>query len=232
MTRRIALLLFLMTTLTLTAPLLPAQSRQTWVLAQYAADLAVARQEIRARMANNYVPMGMEVDESLGISILYVDAPVAARIGIRGNDVRLRRFAGDDAEALEAGVNSLLSDGWFPVDISRTEGFYYVLAINSGWRVEQWRFAYDMFTSARMQAAIELFQEDGFELAGLGLYEGVQAWYLFVQSSDWQPRQIYFTSYLNENDALIAGFNEDMAEGWIPVGFAVGTTAITVFYVR
>ncbi|TVQ96807.1 MAG: hypothetical protein EA403_15720 [Spirochaetaceae bacterium] len=232
MTRRCTLLLVLITAFTAATPLLPAQSRQTWVIAQYAPDLAVARQEIRARLANNYVPMGMEVDEALGISVLYVDAPVAARIGIRGTDVRLRRFAGDDPEALEAGVNSLLSDGWFPVDISRTEAFYYVLAINSGWRVEQWRFAYDMFTSARMQAAIELFQEDGLELAGMGLYEGVQAWYLFVQSPDWRPRQIYFTSYLNETDALVAGFNEDMAEGWIPVGFAVGTTAITVFYVR
>lgn len=232
MVRRIAPLLFLLTALTLSAPLLPAQARPTWVLTQYEPDLAVARREIRARMANDYVPMGMEVDEALGISILYVDAPVAARIGIRGNDVRLRRFAGDDGEALEAGVNSLLSDGWFPVDISRTQDFYYVLAINSGWRIDEWRFAYDMFTSARMQAAIELFQEDGFELAGMGLFEGVQAWYFFVRSPDWKPRQIYFTSYLNETDALIAGFNEDMAEGWIPVGFAVGTTAITVFYVR
>ena len=232
MTRRIAPLVLLITTLFLTAPVLHAQARQTWVLAQYEPDLAVARREIRARMGNNYVPMGLEVDEGLGISVLYVDAPVAARVGIRGNDVRLRRFAGDDADALEAGVNSLLSDGWFPVDISRTEGFYYVLAINSGWRVDEWRFAYDMFTSARMQAAIELFQEDGFELAGMGLFEGVQAWYLFVNSPDWKPRQIYFTSYLNETDALIAGFNEDMAEGWIPVAFAVGTTALTVFFVR
>jgi hypothetical protein len=227
MVRRIALLLLI-----LLAPLLAAHSRDTWAIVQYEPDLAAARAQIRARIADRYVPVGLEVDEGIGVSVLYVDAPVAQRIGKRATDVRLERFAGNDADALENGMNRLLSDGWFAVDISRTEEHYYVLAIDTGWNVDEWRFAYDMFTSARVEAALSLFEEDGFELAGIGLFEGVQIWYLFVKSADWRPRQVYFTSYRNEPSALVAGFNEDMADGWIPAGFAVGTTALTVYYVR
>lgn len=227
MTQRIAFLLFL-----LIVPLLAAEARDSWVIAQYSEDMAEAQDAIDERVADNYVPTGLEVAEGSGISVLYVDRPFAERIGLTPGRARLVRLLGDDMQAVEEELNTLLADGWFPTDLSRTEDAFYLLLVDMPWQVQQWRFAYDMFSGDRVQAAIELFEEDNMALSGISLYEGVQIWYLFVESSAWQPERLYFTSYANDDQSIIEGFNADMAEGWVPAGFAVGTTAVTLQYVQ
>ncbi|TVQ36195.1 MAG: hypothetical protein EA384_14990 [Spirochaetaceae bacterium] len=227
MVRRIALLLLL-----LLAPLLAAQARESWLIAQYADDLNEAQRELDRRLADNHVPVGLEVAEGSGISILYIDRPFAQRIGLTPDAARLVRLAADDMQAVEDRMNALMSDGWFPSDLSRSPEAFYLLFVRLPWQVEQWRFAYGMFSAERLQAAVELFQEDNMVLCGISLYEGVQMWYLFAESADWRPERHYFTSYANDNPAIIEGFNHDMGEGWIPVGFTVGTTAVTVHYVQ
>ncbi len=229
MARKIALLLLLAL-----APLVAAeaQPRQSWLIAQYSEDLNEARREIQARVDDGYTPVGLEVAEGSGISVLYVDRPFADQLGWNADSARLERFETADMAQTEQRINNTFADGWFPVDVSRSEEAFYLLLLDLPWRVERFRFAYDMFTSERLQAAIGQFEEDGMALAGISLYEGVQIWYLFVESPDWQPEQLYFTSYANDNESIVAGFNGDMSEGWIPAGFAVGTTSLTVHYVR
>lgn len=229
MARKIALLLLLAL-----APLVAAeaQTRQSWLITQYSEDLDEARSAIQARVDDGYTPVGLEVAEGSGISVLYVDRPFADRMGWNAGSARLERFETADMEATERRMNSTFADGWFPVDISRSEEAFYILLLDLPWRVERFRFAYDMFTSERLLAAIEMFEEDGLALAGISLYEGVQIWYLFVESPDWQPERLYFTSYANDDESIVSGFNGDMSDGWIPAGFAVGTTSLTVHYVR
>lgn len=229
MARKIALLLLLAL-----APLVAAeaQARQSWLINQYSEDLDQARAAIQARVDDGYIPVGLEVAEGSGVSVLYVDRPFADRMGWTAGSARLERFETGDMEAAERRISSTFDDGWFPVDISRSEEAFYMLLLDLPWRVERFRFAYDMFTSERLQAAIQRFEDDGMALSGISLYEGVQIWYLFVDSPDWEPERLYFTSYANNNESIVAGFNADMSEGWIPAGFAVGTTSLTVHYVR
>jgi len=203
---------------------------QTWILEQYDGGVTEARTKMAQKFQSGYVPVGIEVAEDLGASVLYVPKKYATAFGFSPSEVRIETVS--EFTKIKDQLNARFAQGWFPVDIARTTKAMYVVLAKTGWQVDDWGLTDDAYTPEHMKNTVSDFQKKGYAPCGTAIYGAGRIIYLFAKSPDRDPSKLYFTSYDNSRQGIVNGFNSDLSKGWFPWGFAIAPNSLLVQYER
>ncbi len=203
---------------------LSAQSG-SWRIVRHPFENERAKTEISAICNEGYLPIGMEVDYGKAIYIFYADDESIPFTGWV-----LYNFTNFDK--LDVNFTKFITEGWVPMDISKTPGGLYTLFIKTdAFKIDGWRISAGGVTSDAISKTVDTFTAEGFSPWGLSMAEG-KVWHLFLNDGKGQERPIYLNVFSNAPDEVKTKVNKDLSDGWLPWGMMMAADKIFIEYTK
>ncbi len=169
--------------------------------------------EINQRIQQGYLPVGMDLSESEGLTMLYSLEPETAVY-----DWMLKEFA--DVSALNEEFTGTITAGWLPMDIAVSDGAVFGFFVQTDATIAGWRITTSNMATVDATAAQQQLRTAGFSPWGVAFNHSGQLWHLalnFVDEDALQSTLVGFPAG-TADEPLGASIAQITTEGWRPWG--------------
>lgn len=186
-------------------------------------ELDGAASDISGIIEEGFMPVGLEIEPSSETTLLFVQAGDAEVQGWAITDYL-------DWNQLEAEITATIRQGFVPMDISRYGDALGVLWVRMDLPIAGWRIHAAENTAAERADTLNRFQEQGFSLWGVSLYQDL-LWYLFIRRDENQTAGA-ISLYGKDLNEVRGGIVTSGESGWLPSGIAVTEQNVLLSYMR
>lgn len=188
-----------------------------FLLEAYNADEENVKKRIDALGTEGYLPVGIEIDKSTGMTVLFVND------GSMDYDNWII-YNHDKMENIEAELTQFIKEGWVPMDIVKTDPGMTVLYVRGGFTegvtITGWRLAKSGMDTETVKTVINDYLKSGFTPWGISL-DGSDAWYFFLNDGTAGSKQFFLEGYKLDSEFVKKSITDDINKGWMPWGLMI-----------
>lgn len=185
-------------------------------------DLGKIKNEINKFTQDGYVPVGLSLSEG-GFYILYIKTELLTITAWRLSSY-------DNVEALKSGLTSSMESGYVPSGVSYTSDKFYVLYIKPQHETATaWRIVSADMNMDNVQASIQEWAKEWYFPVGITSYGG-KYYTLMIKTKQTDIKSWMIRWYEPNSQALQAGINKAIEEGYVPWGFNYLGSQVHVLY--
>ncbi|MBU8912992.1 MAG: hypothetical protein KOO61_03145 [Spirochaetales bacterium] len=214
--------LFLFVLVFVVAVAVAADDRPTWLVVVDDMDLISLYQQGANLTSDGYVPVAMDISDDDLVHILFT-----SQLDMEIESWRIEVF--EKPSEVNSSINSLVDQGWLPVDIMLRDEKFAVLLLRADTIALDWGIAQHTKDIDDIQRLSEAAATDGLLL--FGMTDGPEVmWYLFVRPS----RDLFNESVVDsmETEAFFTRTNARVQNQYIPWSLFFDGTQVYVQYVK